>query len=232
MKREILVLPVGGSATRMLGLPKFMLPVSEAETLIERHCRGAMSAGYDEVHIITRQRYFNLIESYLLEREITAKIDVLPHETKTMSETLRIGSEFIEDVRTASVTIGLADTAFHGASYEHIYRNLIDDPADYTLGLFSIREDQFGKLGQVDIDSTGKVISMKDKTLNCTFPAIWGLAKVPGAMLTDLDISDAHIGIGLEKRVTEGEYVSGVMNSAEYYDCGTFTEYRLFLSCK
>jgi hypothetical protein len=146
-----------------------------------------------------------------------------------MSETLKIGSEVIEDVRTASVTIGLADTAFHGASYEHIYRNLIEDSADYTLGLFSIREDQFGKLGQVDIDSTGKVISMQDKTLNCTFPAIWGLAKVPGVMLSNLVITDAHIGIGIEKRVAEGKYVSGVMNDAEYYDCGTFSEYSKYI---
>lgn len=229
MKREILVLPIGGSASRMLGLPKFMLPVSESETLIERHCRGATLAGYDEVHIITKQKYFNLIGSHIPERNIAAQIHILPHETKTMSETLKIGSGIIEDIRNASVTIGLADTAFHGTSYEHIYRNLIEDSADYTLGLFSIREDQFGKLGQVDTDSTGKVISMQDKTRDCRFPAIWGLAKVPGVMLSNLDISDAHIGIGIEKRVTEGIFVSGVMNAAEYYDCGTFSEYSKYI---
>jgi ADP-glucose pyrophosphorylase len=230
MKKEILVLPVGGSASRMLGLPKFMLPVSESETLIERHCRGAVSAGYDEVHVITRQKYFNLIGSYFSDRRIDAHIHSLPHETETMSETLKIGSRLIKDIVKSSVTIGLSDTAFYGASYENIYRKLIEDSADHTLGLFSIREDQFGKLGQVDIDSMGNVLAMQDKNFSCTFPAIWGLAKVPGLMLMNLNISDAHIGIGIEKLVAEGKHVSGVVNDAEYFDCGTFNEYKLFLS--
>jgi UTP-glucose-1-phosphate uridylyltransferase len=229
MNKEILVLPVGGSASRMLGLPKFMLPVSESETLIERHCRGAVSAGYDELHIITRQKYFNLIESYFSDRKIDAHIHSLPHETETMSETLKIGSGLIKDIVKSSVTIGLSDTAFYGASYENIYRKLIEDSADYSLGLFSIREDQFGKLGQVDTDSKGKVLSMQDKNLSCIFPAIWGLAKVPGSMLVNLNISEAHIGIGIEKLVAKGEHVSGVMNQAEYYDCGTFSEYSKFI---
>ncbi len=229
MNKEILVLPVGGSASRMLGLPKFMLPVSESETLIERHCRGAISAGYDELHVITRQKYFNLIESYFSDRRIDAHIHSLPHETETMSETLKIGSGLIKDIVKSSVTIGLSDTAFYGASYEHIYRKLIEDSADHCLGLFSIREDQFGKLGQVDTDSMGKVLSMQDKNLSCTFPAIWGLAKVPGSMLMNLNISDAHIGIGIEKLLAKGEYVSGVMNQAEYYDCGTFGEYSKYI---
>jgi ADP-glucose pyrophosphorylase len=182
------------------------------------------------LHVITKQEYVNLIESYFAVRKIKAHIHSLPYETKTMSETLKIGAGLIKDIAKSSVTIGLSDTAFYGASYESIYRKLIEDSADHTLGLFSIREDQFGKLGQVDIDGKGKVLSMQDKNLKCTFPAIWGLAKVPGTMLNNLNVSDAHIGIGLEKLVADGEQISGVLNDAEYYDCGTFSEYKLFLN--
>lgn len=227
--KQILMLPVGGSASRMLGLPKFMLPVSEKETLIERHLAGAVSAGYDEVHIITRAKYFGLIKDYLVDRGIQVNLHVLPVETKTMSETLKLGSSFIPEIERTLVTIGLADTAFHGESYKNIYKKLIEDSSTHTLGLFMIREDQIGKLGQVHLDNHGRVLSMQDKTPDCPYPAIWGLAKVPGLMVTNLNILDAHIGIGIEKFVSEGKFVSGVMNDAKYYDCGTFFEYSKYL---
>jgi hypothetical protein len=109
---------------------------------------------------------------------------------------------------------------------------MIEDASTHTLGLFLIREDQFGKLGQVEVSATGRVLSMQDKTVGCPFPAIWGIAKIPGLMLTDLDILDPHIGIGLEKIVAKGQFVSGVMNEAQYYDCGTFAEYSKYLTQK
>jgi hypothetical protein len=227
--KPILLLPVGGGASRMLGLPKFMLPISDVDTLIERHCRGALSAGYEEIHIITKEKYFNFIYSYLEERSIPTHVHSLPFETTTMSETLQIGARFIPGIFDASVTIGLADTAFHGSSYFDIYSGLREVDSDFALGLFKVRPDQFGKLGQVEVNSGGKVISMKDKTFDCNYPAIWGLAKVPGSTFAELNISDAHIGITIEKLVNQGQYVSGIMNNSEYYDCGTFNEYTKYL---
>lgn len=230
MEKSILLLPVGGSASRMLGLPKFMLPASNVETLIEKHCNGAIAAGYEEIHIVTQKKYLGLIRDYLVAKELRVTLHELPSETRTMSETLKIAAGFIPAIDQFSVTVGLADTAFCGSSYERIYRSLIECPADFALGLFAIRDDQFGKLGQVEIDGAGKVISMKDKTIGCPFPNIWGLAKIPGAVIKDLDVSDAHVGITIERLVSNGQYVAGIRNFADYYDCGTFAEYRKYLN--
>lgn len=230
MRKELLLLPVGGSASRMQGLPKFMLPVSDRETLIERHCRGAIEAGYDEIHIVARSKYKALLEDYLFEKNILVNVHSLSRETSTMSETLKLGTDLIHGAQDAAITVGLSDTAFRGASYESIYGALLNCPADYVLGLFGIRDDQFGRLGQVDLDSTGRVISMQDKSFDCRFSAVWGLAKVPGEMISGLDIADAHIGIGIEKLVSAGQSVLGILNKASYYDCGTFSEYSMFIN--
>jgi len=230
MNRSIVILPVGGTASRMLGLPKFMLPASNVETLIERHCRAAFSSGFNEVHIVTRGKYFDFVNEYIAERKILAQVHQLPFETKTMSETLRVSAGLIPFIEECSVTIALADTAFYGTSYSDVYHKLLVNPSDFALGLFQIREDQFGKLGQVEINSSGRVLSMLDKDPNCFFPHIWGLAKVPGTLLSQLDISNSHIGIEIEKLVANGEYVAGVMSLAEYFDCGTFEEYCRYLT--
>jgi hypothetical protein len=230
MGKSVLLLPVGGSATRMIGLPKFMLPISETDSLIERHCRGALNAGYDEVHIITRRNYYGLLQSYFDDRSIPAMIHSLTVDTKTMTETLKFASSCVADLKNSSITVGLADTAFYGTSYSQIYGSLLQDDAEFALGLFVMREDQRGKLGQVNLDYSRRVLEMRDKDVNCTFPSIWGLVKVPGVLFDTLDILDQHIGIGLGKLVAEGREIVGVINESEYYDCGTFNEYLKFLT--
>ena len=55
--KQVVILPVGGSATRMLGLPKFLLPASRESTLIELHCEAALLAGYDSVIVVTSPQY-------------------------------------------------------------------------------------------------------------------------------------------------------------------------------
>lgn len=230
MTKSILILPVGGSATRMIGLPKFMLPCSETETLIEKHCRGALAAGYDEVHIITRKEYWDLISTYFRKRSIPATIHSLDVDTTTMSETLKHSERFIPNLHSLSITVGLADTAFYGIDYLNIYKCLLDANSEYALALFVQREDQLGKLGQVEIDASGQVLAMRDKDKTCKFPFIWGIAKIPGDYFQSLDVKDAHIGIGIEKLLSQGFYVSGLSTGAEYFDCGTFSEYLKFLN--
>lgn len=228
--KSLLVLPVGGSATRMLGLPKFMLPVSENETLIEKHCLGAEAAGYNEIHIITRTKYFDILSDFIEVRNLNVSLHTLPVETETMSETLITGGGMIPNFKSSSITIGLADTCFVGAEYADIYSSLKESKSEFALGLFAIRPDQRGKLGQVNLDEKGNVETMMDKNSNCDFPNIWGLAKVPGEMILSTDPRDPHIGIGIEKLVELGTSVAGVINDSKYYDCGTFDEYRKCLN--
>ena len=46
----------------------------------------------------------------------------------------------------------------------------------------------------------------------------------------NFDVQDAHVGISIEKLLRRGIRVGSSMNSAEYYDCGTFAEYKRFVA--
>jgi 2-C-methyl-D-erythritol 4-phosphate cytidylyltransferase len=229
--KSLLVLPVGGSATRMQGLPKFMLPISHNKTLIEMHCEAALKIGYNEVHIITRNTYRDLVLNYFSSKDVNVRVWSLLEETQSMSETLINGGQMIEGFDRSSVTIGLADTAFTGVSYEDVHSSLLASNQEIALSLFVPREDQKGKLGQVLLGEDSKVLDMVDKSLTCDYPYIWGIAKLPGWLMLKANREDAHIGIGIGKLVSGGTSVEGIINiGAKYFDCGTFSEYYSCLS--
>lgn len=226
-----LILPVGGNASRMQGLPKFMLPISPTHTLIEKHCEAAINAGYDDVHIITKKIYKDLIHDFLKAKNLDVELSVLQNDTDTMTETLIVGGATIPNLESRNLTIGLADTAFTGISYEDVYSSLLASEQEIMLSLFVPREDQKGKLGQVLLDKDSTVLDMVDKSFTCDYPYIWGMAKLPGWLMLKASRKDAHIGIGIGKLVSSGTSVKGVINiGAKYFDCGTFSEYYSCLS--
>jgi hypothetical protein len=227
--KSILLLPIGGSATRMLGLPKFMLPANPEHTLIEQHVLGALDAGYLDVYVIVSEKYFDLFHEFKVSKRLNVNVICLPKATSTMTETLVLGAREIPDFSSCEATIGMADTAFLGESFKEIYFRIRTHAEKVSLGLFKIRSDQFGKLGQVKIDDNGLVVDLKDKTHDCVFPQIWGLAKLPGDLLLKSEVRDAHIGISIEKLLRTGVQVGSALNTAEYFDCGTFNEYKKFL---
>ncbi len=227
--KSILLLPIGGSATRMLGLPKFMLPANSEYTLIEQHVLGALEAGYSDVYVIVSEKYFDLFHEFKVSKRLNVNVICLPKATSTMTETLVLGAREISDFDSCEITVGMADTAFLGESFSEIYFRIRTHAEKVSLGLFKIRNDQFGKLGQVKIDDHGLVVDLKDKSPDCVFPQIWGLAKLPADLLLKSEVKDAHIGISIEKLLRTGVRVGSAPNTAEYFDCGTFDEYKKFL---
>jgi hypothetical protein len=227
---NIMVLPVGGNATRMMGLPKFLLPVNDTEVLIEKHCRGALEAGYDEVVVITRPVYAELLRGLFEKCNLEVGLLILEAPTLTMNQTLQNGLTATPgEYDNVSITVALADTVFLGEDYSAIYARLLNCKKDFVLGLFEVRSDQLGKLGQVDLDAGGAVVDIRDKTLDCAYPYIWGLAKFPGSTIKKINVDQAHIGISFEGWLHLGEEIASSVSNAKYFDCGTFTEYRNFL---
>jgi hypothetical protein len=230
---NVVVLPVGGNASRMMGLPKFLLPVNETEVLIEKHCRGAIDAGYDKVVVITRPVYADLLKGLFEKCDLKVDLVVLESPTLTMNETLQNGLITPPCLyENFSITVALADTVFLGEEYSEIYGRLLKSENDFVLGLFEIRIDQLGKLGQVDLDEGGAVVDIKDKSLDCEYSHIWGLAKFPGSSIEKINVKDAHIGITFEDWLHSGVKIFPSVNHAQYFDCGTFAEYRQFLISK
>jgi NDP-sugar pyrophosphorylase family protein len=225
-----LLIPMGGSALRMLGLPKFLLPFKSNKTLLEFHIELALNAGISRISLILRHDHYLLVSSVLGESIKNMNIIILEEPTKTMCETLLkfVDSEFYDE--EDDYVICLPDTIYIGDDVESAYRDLVSSFEANSLLLFQMREDQKGKLGQVFLNpSTNQVLDIVDKNMNCEYKEIWGMCRISGRLLRTVEIMDAHVGISVSGWLNSGHLFYGVKTNLKYYDCGTFEEYSEYI---
>lgn len=230
MPNQILVLPVGGSASRMQGLPKFLLPFDSESVLIEKHITAALDNEFSKVVVIVRDNFFEITSLYLSKFDSRVQIIKLDVRTKTMCETLLLGLKGMKFTLEDQIVVALADTAFSRIQYQEIYSKALTLTSDPQLILFEGTEEQFGKLGQVEIDQHENVTAMKDKVPGCRFKFFWGIASFPYSLFERVDEIEAHIGISIQKWLDDGLVVKGIPVNSLYFDCGTFSEYRRFMN--
>ena len=225
---SILVLPIGGQATRIGGVPKFLLPVSDRETLLGRHVDAARASGVNRIYIICRPVHTALISNYLSEFEGNAEIIELNRDTQTMCETLSVGMKGID---FESAIVGLPDTYWSNDGLKEAYKQLqlSKNTCDTILAVFRIREDQAGKLGQLQFDTNGQLLRMNDKDLNCNYEFAWGAIKFTNSIIKELDINQPHVGYTVKNMLDLGARINCIQINTEYFDCGTFEEYSLLL---
>ena len=161
------ILPTAGKATRMRGLPKFLLPAGpDYLTLIERHVSELLEY-CATVWIPTRPEQTILLESLGLSSD---RVVVVPMTTDTMTETVMRVAGISGAERFLMV---MPDTYFAG---EKPYCYLAESSYPLSVAAWRIRKDQLGKLGQVNLSSTpeGFVTDAEDKNVDCTYPHSWG----------------------------------------------------------
>jgi choline kinase len=220
----ILVLPIGGQATRIGGIPKFMLPVSDQETLISRHVRAAQVAGIERIYIICRPMHSELIKNYFNDTQGNIFIIELAQETSTMNETLANG---MREISFDSAIIGLPDTYWTEEGLIKAYSKLYEQgiSSEISLAVFRIREDQIGKLGQVKFNSDYELIDISDKNPTCKHEYAWGALKIQESIIRKLDSNLPHVGYTVRKEFESGVKIHCVEVKCKYFDCGTFKEY-------
>lgn len=226
MNKNILIIPAGGSAERLLGLPKFMLPISKTQTLISNHVESAVKAHFDEIHICVRTKYHSLLSEHLKSFSTQVSIHDLEKETQTMCETLLFVLNLLNFDSDDFITVAMPDTIFLGEDMSAIYRSIITDKTPLSLGTFMMRESQQGKLGQVSISDENYILDMIDKNHGCTFPDIWGIAGFSAKFISEIDALDAHIGITFKRLLDSGNLIYAYKSDAKYFDCGTLAEYK------
>lgn len=210
------ILPAAGLATRMRGIPKFLLPCSDSyETLIERHLNELLNF-CDYVWIPTRPEQILLMETLNITSD---RVIVTPMTTETMTETVLK----VAHISSASkFMLSMPDTYFLG---ETPYEWMAQDEADVSLGLWKIREEQKGKLGQVQINNAGEVLEVKDKDAECSWELSWGAITFSRRALKLANREMPHIGYLINPAISSGLKVSGKIISGQYFDCGTPREY-------
>lgn len=210
------ILPAAGNATRIHGLPKFLLPIPDGY-LLKRHV-DMMRAEFMDIFIPTSAENYNLIASYPDYRQ-NAYI-ALQHET--MTQTVCSALHHRDDER---YILGLPDTYIEDAlCYRKLWNALAD--CDVAVGVFMTRPSQRDKLGMVKVALENRVwfvIDKPDKPIDTTLA--WGALAWKPPFWQYLQPDMPHVGYGLMPAIKAGLDVRAVVMQGGYWDCGTFDEY-------
>jgi choline kinase len=209
------IIPAAGLATRMRGIPKFLLPCdSTYNTLIEAHISALLQL-CETVWIPTRPEMVLLLDSLGLAKD---RVVLLPMTTDNMTQTV---SKVLQIARTENFHLVMPDTYFHG---EKPYATLSSSPNLVDLACWKIRDDQKGKLGQVLIHEESAT-DMRDKDPECNYEHSWGALTFNRELLDYADSTDPHIGYAVRNALKGGENISARIMDGKYFDCGTPSEY-------
>jgi choline kinase len=212
------IIPAAGLASRMNGLPKFLLPIDEsASSLILRHIRNS-SVLADQVWVPTRPEYCDLLTRLLGDFE---NVNVYPALTRSMTETLQTT---LTHSMANRFSIFMPDTYFWG---EQPYEWLISGENECKVATWNIRKDQNGKLGQVLVKYTenyGEVIDIRDKDPDCEWSSVWGAFTVNREELIQAN-PNLNPGEILNSLIIKKQFPFARRFDGAFYDCGTALEY-------
>ena len=203
------VLPASGKASRIGGIPKFCLPISDERSLLQWHVEQMLEV-CDEVRVSTRAEWVPIIQN------MDMNIKLIVREPSTMSDAVK----FMVGEYNDTVLIGMPDTYILNAP-GNIYKPLFkDNTADLVLGIWECGETLKGRVGQVLV-SHDKVIDSEDKVDDCDYPDMWGTMLFRKNMIRYIDIALDHPGKQLKEWIVRGSNIKAVRPGGQYMDIGT-----------
>ena len=214
------IIPACGDATRMGGIAKFNLKIPQSnETLISWHIKSQLNY-CDKVIIVIKKEYQNLLEMF----KDNDRVIILVEKTFSMSETVL---KAIEKFDADQYLVGMPDTFVVGNNpYKDIMIN--NTNSDLNIGVFKIKNNQKGKLGQINIVDN-IVVDCMDKNINCNYEYSWGFLRFNKSIVKLIDKETPHIGYVINPTISNNHLVTANIIEGEYFDCGTQDEYEEFL---
>jgi len=209
------IIPAGGQATRMMGLPKMLLPTPDGvllavlqKRMLQLELRGMVIAATNGNRAV-------------LEGYIAPNTYIFDGITATMSEAvLQARLEAQDD----TVIFGMPDTYFED---EYAYVRLIDaldKGADAAVGMFYTRPEQRHKLGMCDTIGE-ELFGVVDKPARTALKWAWGVLAWRPVFWECIQARDPHVGYAIPRALDAGLKVTAVRHVGQYYDCGTGDEY-------
>ncbi len=204
------VLPASGSATRLNGLPKFILPIKDGQSLLQWHVE-LMSIACTSVTVITRQCWLPLVQDLMLNASIVQK------EPSTMADAVL----HVAHNQSQDVIIGMPDVYIHNSS-DNFYQKLVEGHGDVILATWDfVPETMRGKVGQVLADNEGNVLSVVDKDFDCVYTEMWGAILFRNFSTNLIDPVGGSVISRINQWIAEGIKVTRVKMSGDYIDAGT-----------
>ena len=223
MKDVLHIIPAAGKASRIGGIPKFLLPIEEDNFLIKFHSTLLNNSKLNiQKVIVVSSEYFKTVQRLNLDAEI------IKADTDSMNETIKFAINSFPEISRYILT--MPDTFYKDSS---IILNLTEQIGNLntqvSLALWKIENYQRGKLGQVLIRNN-KIMDVVDKDPNCEYEYAWGAIAWDGSVNHLIKAQDPHIGYILKPALDNGNNINYSISSGKYYDCGTFSEYSHLLN--
>ena len=204
------ILPASGRASRIGGIPKFCLPISDERSLLQWHVEQMLEV-CDEVRVATRPEWVPIVQN------MDMNIKLIVREPSTMSDAINFMVGDYNDI----VVIGMPDTYILNGP-QNIYKELfIKTNADLVLGAWECSDELKGRVGQIKIMSNGDVVESRDKVSDCNFPDMWGTMLFRKNMIRYIDPKLDHPGKQIQEWIERGFHVTSVKPGGRYMDIGT-----------
>ena len=214
-----LLIPAAGLATRMRGLPKFLLPIDNSyTTILEHHIKSIIKEGIDieNIWIATRPDLVSILNTISFEG---SNINIIPIETNTMNETIL---NLHKISKAQYYMLIMPDTYFYG---ENPYTKFENTPEYCDLAIWKIKDEQRGKLGEVSFNDDGILSEIIDKNPKANLEYSWGALVFSEKFINYIDKNDPHIGYSVASALKNNKKITTKIIKGEYFDCGTPEEY-------
>jgi dTDP-glucose pyrophosphorylase len=208
------LLPAAGNASRIHGLPKYLLPIPGGY-LLKHHLDAMRGAGIGQVMIGANPDNMGLIYDYADPDGVV----YLASQRETMTQTV-LSSAYQHE----SVLFGMPDTYLPGPYVYLALRAAIEAYAHVAVALFKARPGQHKQGGMCRVEG-GRVVEVVDKPTHNDFEYIWGALAWQPECWDCLESEDPHVGYGLPRAIAAGMNVQAVMCEGDFWDCGTETSY-------
>jgi hypothetical protein len=213
MNKNILgIIPIGGTASRIKNIPKFLLPCKDGYTLLDNTIQIFSESNISNIVMGVSELNNTLLNNYTNFNKIIVK-------TETMAETVKniIYEKFLKNI------LIMPDTYFTINDELNKLIHMLDKYSICVL-VWKIKEYQFGKVGQCKVND-GEVIDIRDKDVNCDYDFFWGVIGWTSDLNNKIDPKWNTIGDLIKLALKLNIKVGAIIMDTNYYDCGTFNEY-------
>jgi len=222
VKNLLHIIPAAGKATRIGGIPKFLLPIGSDNFLIKFHVQNLLSNLENSKKVIAVNS-----ENYETIKRMNLDAEILTVETSTMNETVNMVISKYPEYENYLLT--MPDTYYKDHRViDGLVENFFSSKSLISTALWKIQNHQIGNLGQVDV-SSDYLLDVIDKDFACEYEFCWG-SIIWHKDLNRFILNDqSHVGYMLKPIINSGLKISYKIADDIYYDCGTFEEYSLLI---
>lgn len=207
------IIPAAGKATRIHGLPKYLLPVPGGYLLERMTTRMGVRC-----HIGANAENFDLLNTYKRPEDHVYSV-----ESRGMPETILTAREFVGD---ENVLVGMPDTYW---TDEHVFstfkRRIKSNAVICVVAVFFVSADRASHLGVCIRGINNFLDSIKDKQPQYNAQWVWGALAWTSAFWQYIHPDDAHLGVALQRAVDRGVKIPLYLSDGTYYDNGTPEDY-------